>query len=129
MEIATKNILLVEDDRFLRRACEASLRQRGFTVSTAADGEEALRAIRAEPPALVLLDLLMPELGGMEVLKALRASPKTAGLPVLVITAHADEGSVREGFDVGATDYLAKPFSIPQLSARVRACLSRAAKA
>jgi DNA-binding response OmpR family regulator len=80
----------------------------------------------AEMPDLVILDLLMPELGGMEVLRVLRANPRTVYLPVLILTSKIDEGSTRAGFDVGATDYLTKPFSIPLLAARVRACLRRA---
>ncbi len=122
-------VLVVDDEPAVRRLVMKALESDGYFFTEASNGRDALRMIGEQMPDLVLLDLLMPELGGLEVLKALRANPKTAGLPVLVITAHADEGSVREGFDVGATDYLAKPFSIPQLSARVRACLSRAAKA
>jgi DNA-binding response OmpR family regulator len=72
-----------------------------------------------------VLDLLMPKQGGLEVLKVLRFRPATAALPVLVLTALDDEANTRAGFDLGATDYLTKPFSIPQLAARVRACLSR----
>jgi DNA-binding response OmpR family regulator len=70
----------------------------------------------------------MPELDGLGVLKALRANPTTVFLPVLILTSETDEGSLRAGFDVGATDYLTKPFSNPQLSARVIACLARAPK-
>src|SRR5689334_13185337 len=91
-----KRVLLVEDDRFLRRACETSLRQQGFTVSTAADGEEALRAVRAEPPDLILLDILMPKLTGIEVLRVLKSDEKTRAIPVIVLTNSSKETDVRE---------------------------------
>ena len=81
--------------------------------------------IDAQAPDLLVLDLLMPEQGGLEVLKVLRSRPATAALPVLVLTALDDEVNTRAGFDLGATDYLTKPFSIPQIAARVRACLAR----
>jgi DNA-binding response OmpR family regulator len=74
-----------------------------------------------------VLDLLMPGQGGLEVLGILRSKPATASLPVVVLTAMDDEASTRAGFDLGATDYVTKPFTIPQLAARVRACLTRGA--
>ncbi|MFH1102204.1 MAG: response regulator, partial [Pseudomonadota bacterium] len=86
---------------------------------------EALALIDAQAPDLLVLDLLMPEQGGLEVLKVLRSRPATAALPVLLLTALDDEVNTRAGFDLGATDYLTKPFLIPQLAARVRACLAR----
>lgn len=89
-------ILLVEDDRFLRRACEVSLRQRGFVVTTAADGEEALRKVRAEVPDLILLDLLMPKMTGTEVLKALRAEEATKEIRVLILSNSSREQDVEE---------------------------------
>ena len=103
-----KRILLVEDDRFLRKACEASLRQHGFTVSTANDGAEALAAIRADPPYLVLLDLLMPKVTGLEVLRALRADPQTKDLPVLVLSNSSREQDVVEIKQLGVVGYLVK---------------------
>jgi two-component system phosphate regulon response regulator PhoB len=96
-------------------------------VREAADGAEALRCLDEARPDLMVLDLDMPNLGGLEVLRRMRARPDAAQIPVLILTASSDEGSIREGFDTGATDYLAKPFSTPQLIARVRACLGRAA--
>ena len=78
---AAARVLVVEDDRFLRRACEASLRQRGLDVIIAADGEEGLRLARSERPALVLLDLLMPKMSGLEVLRALKGDERDAGDP------------------------------------------------
>lgn len=116
----TKRILLVEDDRFLRRACEASLRQRGFTVIAAADGEEGLRQARAEHPDLILLDLLMPKLAGVEVLRALKADPATKSIPVLILSNSSREQDVAEVSSLGAVDYWVKAdLSLKELGDRV----------
>jgi CheY-like chemotaxis protein len=101
-------ILLVEDDRFLRRACEVSLRQRGFAVTTAADGEEALRKVRAEPPDLILLDLLMPKMTGTEVLRALRADEATKEIRVLILSNSSREQDVEEIKTLGVSGYFVK---------------------
>jgi len=120
METTRKTILLVEDDRFLRRACEVSLRQRGFTVLTAADGEEALCAIRAELPALILLDLLLPKLTGLEVLRTLRSEENTRTVPVLVLSNSSNERDVQEVRALGVADYLVKAnLSLRELGDRV----------
>jgi CheY-like chemotaxis protein len=119
-------VLIVDDDAMVRRLAVRALEPDGYVLSEAVNGREALEQMGAEMPDLVILDLLMPELGGMEVLRVLRANPRTVYVPVLILTSKIDEGSTRAGFDVGATDYLTKPFSLPQLAARVRACLRRA---
>lgn len=120
---AGKRILLVEDDRFLRRACEVSLRQRGFTVETAVDGEEALRAIRGEggaAPDLILLDLLMPKVTGLEVLRTLRGDPGTRDLPVLVLSNSSREQDVDEIKRLGVSGYYVKAdLSLQELGDRV----------
>lgn len=124
MTIHGKRVLLVEDDRFLRRACEKGLRQQGFTVSTAADGEEALRASRAELPDLVLLDILMPKLNGIEVLRALRADEKTRAIPVIVLTNSSKESDVREIETLGVAGYLVKAnLSLQELGHQVKTVL------
>jgi two-component system phosphate regulon response regulator PhoB len=105
---AGSSVLVVEDDRFLRRACEVSLRQRGFTVLTAPDGEAALELIRAELPGLVLLDLLMPRMSGLELLRRLRSEERTRALPVLVISNSSREQDVAELEGLGITGYLVK---------------------
>ena len=105
---AVRSVLVVEDDRFLRRACEVSLRQRGFTVLTAPDGEAALELIRAELPGLVLLDLLMPRMSGLELLRRLRSEERTRALPVLVISNSSREQDVAELERLGITGYLVK---------------------
>ncbi|HEY7649614.1 MAG TPA: response regulator [Methylomirabilota bacterium] len=118
--MTTKRILLVEDDRFLRRACEASLRQRGFTVIAAADGEEGLRQAGAERPDLILLDLLMPKLAGVEVLRALKADPEAKSIPVLILSNSSREQDVSEVISLGAVDYWVKAdLSLKELGDRV----------
>lgn len=89
----------------------------------ASSGQEALALISERVPDLLVLDLLMPRQGGLEVLKVLRSQPATSALPVLVLTALDDETNTRAGFELGTTDYVTKPFTILQLAARVRACL------
>jgi CheY-like chemotaxis protein len=118
-------ILVVDDDPDIRALANHALSQDGHLVSEASGGGEALALIDTEPPDLLLLDLLMPPPGGLEVLKILRSRPATAALPIVVLTSMDDEVNTRSGFELGATDYLTKPFSIPQLAARVRACLAR----
>jgi len=103
-----KRVLVVEDDRFLRRACEASLRQRGYAVSAAVDGEEGLRLARAELPDLVLLDLLMPRMTGVEVLRALREDEATCGIKVLVLSNSSREEDMAEVQRLGVSGYWVK---------------------
>lgn len=115
-----RRILLVEDDRVLRRACEASLRQRGFTVATAGDGEDALRQVRAELPDLVLLDLLMPRMTGIEVLRTLRSEAATRELPVLILSNSSREQDEDEIRTLGVAGYLVKAnLSLQELGEQV----------
>jgi len=124
---AGKRILVVDDDADIRILATKALTQDGHTVTEASGGREALALIASQVPDLLVLDLLMPEQSGLEILGILRSLPATAAMPVVVLTAMDDEANTRAGFDLGATDYVTKPFSIPQLAARVRACLARAA--
>ena len=120
MDTTAKRVLLVEDDRFLRRACEASLRHRGFTVIAAADGEEGLRLARTEAPDLILLDLLMPKLSGLDVLRTLKAEPATRGIPVLVLSNSSRQQDVDEITRLGVVGYLVKAdLSLQALGERV----------
>jgi CheY-like chemotaxis protein len=124
MKTLTKQILLVEDDRFLRRACAAGLRQRGWTVLTAVDGEEALRIIRSERIDLVLLDMLMPKLHGLDVMRALKAEERTQSIPVLVLSNSSREQDVQEIMQLGAVGYLVKAnLSLQELGDRVAGLL------
>jgi len=125
MDATGQPILLVEDDPFLRRACEASLRRRGFTVLAAGDGEAALRLIRARRPALVLLDLLMPKMTGVELLRALRQEEATRDVRVLVLSNSSNERDVDEVMRLGATGYLVKAnLSLQELGAHVARLLA-----
>src|SRR5204863_8332201 len=100
------------------------LTREGFVVETASDGREALRLWQAEPPDLVLLDLMLPEIGGPEVFRRAR---ETANTPVIMLTAKGEESDRLVGLEVGADDYVTKPFSPREVVARVRAVLSRSA--
>ena len=120
-------ILVVDDDADIRALARLALAQDGHSVTEASSGREALAFIDAAVPDLLVLDLLMPAPGGLEVLRFLRSRAATATLPVVVLTSMDDEVNTRAGFELGATDYVTKPFTIPQLAARVRACLTRTA--
>jgi CheY-like chemotaxis protein len=104
----TKRILLVEDDRFLRKAAEVRLRRAGYTVVTAADGEEAIRTAAAERPDLVLLDLIMPRMQGFEVLSVLRSQPGMDGVPIVVLTNLSQDADRERALKQGANGYLVK---------------------
>jgi len=124
----SKRILLAEDDRFLRRAAEARLRQHGFTVLTAVDGEEALRLTRAEIPDLVLLDLIMPKLQGFEVLRTLKQDRATSLIPVIVLSNLGQERDVQQAMEAGAIAYLIKAsLSLQDLVKRVEEALAAGA--
>jgi len=115
-------ILLVEDDPSIREVTALGLRAAGFTVATAADGVVGLERWRADRPDLVLLDVMLPRLDGLEVLRAIRHDATT---PVVMLTARADTIDVVVGLESGADDYVKKPFEMPELVARVRAALRR----
>lgn len=119
-----KRILLAEDDRFLRRAAEAKLRQRGFDVRSAVDGDEALALAFADPPDLLLLDLLMPQRDGLEVLEALRACETTCAVPVVILSNSSKELEMRRAATLGAVDYWVKAnLSLRELCDRVERLL------
>jgi two-component system response regulator MtrA len=115
-------ILLIEDDPSIREVTALGLRAVGFTVVTAADGVDGLERWRAERQDLVLLDVMLPRLDGLEVLRAIRHEATT---PVVMLTARADTIDVVVGLETGADDYVRKPFEMPELVARVRAALRR----
>ena len=119
-------VLLVEDDRLLRKAADAALRERGYAVVTAADGVAALQAARAERPDLILLDLIMPRMHGYEVLRTLKADAQLADVPVLVLTNLGAESDTQIATQAGAADYLIKAsLSLEDLMRRVDEALRR----
>ena len=119
-------VLIVEDERDIRDLVLFHLEREGFQVSSASSGEEALRQVRHASPDLVLLDLMLPAMGGLEVCRKLRQDPATVGLPIVMLTAKGDEVDRVLGLELGADDYIVKPFSPKELLARVRAVLRRA---
>ena len=118
-------ILVVDDQKESLTLIVRALVDGPYEVSTATSGPDGLRLIAETLPDLVVLDYKMTGMDGLTVVKTLRARPETEGLPVLMLTAMTDEASTRAGFEAGVTDYITKPFSIPQLVARVHACLAR----
>ena len=123
---AHQRVLIIDDDPALRALAKVALNGAGYRVLEAGGGSEGIRMAQELLPDLILVDLLMPAPGGLDVLRALRDHQGTAEIPVIILTVHTDECNTLAGFDAGASDYLAKPFTIPQLTARVRSCLARA---
>jgi phosphate regulon transcriptional regulator PhoB len=121
-----RHVLVVEDEPDIRDLIVLHLSRDGFRCRTASNGADALTEVRTAPPDLVVLDLMLPGLGGLEVCRRLRAEPATASLPIIMLTAKADEVDRVVGLELGADDYVVKPFSPKELVARVRAVLRRA---
>jgi len=119
----SKKILVVDDEREIVKIVRAYLEEAGFSVVTAADGQEALTVFRREKPALLVLDWMLPKLSGIDVCRAIR---KESEVPIIMLTARVEETDKLIGLEMGADDYVAKPFSPRELVARVRAVLRRA---
>jgi two-component system alkaline phosphatase synthesis response regulator PhoP len=120
---ARRSVLVVDDEQTLRETLAETLTQDGLRVVTAANGREALERFRADPPDLILLDLMLPELSGIEVCRIIR---RESAVPILMLTARDSEIDKVVGLELGADDYVTKPFSLRELQARVRALLRRA---
>ena len=118
-------ILVADDDMDIRDLVAFKLEQAGFDVTAVDNGLAALTAARLEPPALVVLDVMMPGMSGIDVCRELRNDRSTSGLPIILLTARAQEGDVEVGFGAGADDYIVKPFSPRELVTRVEAVLAR----
>ena len=121
-----RRVLVVDDEADIRELIRYNLARDGFEVELAATGEQALKAARARPPALVLLDLMLPGLNGLEICRLLKADPAAGEIPVVMVTARGEEADVVAGLEMGADDYVVKPFSPRVLSARVKAILNAA---
>ena len=119
------NILIVEDDNSLAEVLDYNLRQEGYDTSVTRDGQQGLREMRLHCPDLVVLDLMLPLIGGLEVCRQLRSDPATQEVLVLMLTARAEESDQLVGFSVGADDYVTKPFSVKVLLQRINALLRR----
>ena len=118
-------VLIVEDERDIRDLVVLHLQRDGYEVTSAGSGEEALAQVRQSPPDLVVLDLMLPAMSGLEVCRRIRQEQATATLPIVMLTAKADEVDRVVGLELGADDYVVKPFSPKELLARVRAVLRR----
>jgi DNA-binding response OmpR family regulator len=122
-------ILVVEDDPDIADLVRRYLQKSGFDVDVRASGRDALAAIAARPPDVLVLDLMLPELNGLEICRIVRSDEKTASTPIIMVTARAEESERIAGLDLGADDYMAKPFSPAELVARVKALLRRTTRA
>ncbi|MCD6289969.1 MAG: response regulator transcription factor [Anaerolineae bacterium] len=120
-----QRVLVVDDDRQIVRLVRAYLEQSGFEVLTASDGETALHTIRSERPDLVVLDLMLPGRDGWEITRILRSDPSLVGTPIIMLTARVEDTDKIVGLELGADDYVTKPFNPRELVARVRAVLRR----
>ncbi len=120
-----KNILIVEDEIDIAQLVKIYLEKEGFRTNHAKTGAEGLRLIKTEPPDMAILDLMLPEMDGLELCKKIRGTPDTAPMPVIMLTAKAEESDTIVGLELGADDYVTKPFSPKSLVARVKALFRR----
>jgi DNA-binding response OmpR family regulator len=120
-----KIVLVADDDEDILELITFRLERSGYTVVQAHDGEEAWNLAQVHHPDLAVLDVMMPKLDGFELTRRLRAKPETERMPIILLTARAQDADVQQGFEAGADDYLRKPFSPQELRARVQAILGR----
>jgi len=120
-----EKILIVEDDKDILKMVEYNLKKEGFRTLSASDGEDAIDLANSEHPDIVLLDLMLPGVDGLEVCKTLKNEPKTKTIPIIMLTAKAQEADKVVGLELGADDYVTKPFSPRELIARIKAVLRR----
>jgi DNA-binding response OmpR family regulator len=125
MSNETITILVADDEPDIRDLVAFRLQRAGHNVLLARDGQEALALIQEHRPTLALLDIRMPKMTGLEVVRALRADPETEGMLIVLLTASVREDAVEIGFEAGADDYIKKPFSPAELNARIQALLGR----
>jgi DNA-binding response OmpR family regulator len=120
-----KTVLIADDDDDIRELVAYRMTRSGYAVLQATNGEEAVELATAERPDLAILDVMMPRLDGFEVVRRLRAQEETARIPIILLTARAQDADVARGFGAGADDYIRKPFSPQELAMRVQAILGR----
>jgi two-component system phosphate regulon response regulator PhoB len=123
--LAKEKILAVDDDPDILKLLQYNLEKEGFSVITAANGQEALRLVRSQPPQAIILDLMLPEVDGLEVCRQIRRDEALSRIPILMLTAKGEEVDRVVGFELGADDYITKPFSPRELVLRVKAILKR----
>ena len=124
--MSQRKILVIDDERDILDLVVPPLLREGYQVGTSMSGQEGLRRVRDERPDLVILDVMLPDLDGIEVCRALKWDAATRGIPVVMVTGKADESDVVLGLGIGADDYISKPFRLKELLARVKAVLRRA---
>lgn len=130
MQFRTRpRVLLIEDEKDIAELIRYNLERDGFQVLTASTGEEGWSAARSQAPSLILLDLILPGIQGLEVCRRLRQDPATRPIPLIVLTAKGEESDVVLGLELGADDYITKPFGVKELVARIRAVLRRSEEA
>jgi len=120
-----KQILVVEDEEDILELVSFNLKKEGYQVRGVTSGEEALQEVRRKIPSLIILDLMLPGVDGFDVCKSLKNDPRTKAVPIVMLTARSEEADIVIGLELGADDYLTKPFSPKELIARVRAILRR----
>lgn len=123
-----RQILVIDDEKDIVETIEYNLSKEGYKVSKSYDGMNGLEAVQKKMPDIVILDLMLPGMTGIEVCKAMRSDPKTASIPVIMLTAKGEETDKIVGLEVGADDYMTKPFSIRELAARIKTILKRSGK-
>ena len=121
----TPHVLVVEDEDALATLLQYNLDKEGYDIALATDGEEALMMVDERLPDLVVLDWMLPKVSGIEVCRRLRSRPETRNVPIIILTARGEETDRIRGLDTGADDYVVKPFSMSELTARIRAVLRR----
>jgi len=126
--MAHEHILIVEDERKLADLLRDYLSEAGYTVSWLDRGDRVVSRVKQDPPALILLDIMLPGMDGIEVCKVLRTENETAEIPIIMLTAKGEETDIVEGFELGADDYITKPFSPKILLSRIKAVLRRKVK-
>ncbi len=127
--MARESILIIEDDEDIQELVRYNLTREGYRLKSVVSGEEGLRAAKAEVPDVILLDLMLPGIDGLELCRMLKADPKVRHIPIVMLTAKGEEADVVAGLELGADDYVTKPFSVKVLVARLRTLLRRKAKA